>query len=316
MSRKWVRDINYAIHRSGKHWIEEEHPANPDVRLIHPLYRVCLNDNLLMNLFRNASNPDDTLTFDAYYGSRVSVVLDTFRMRFETLPRDDFDVKELRAFRRFKVQAGEAILANAVARASEQDAADLLMKDLYLDAYYEHPGKDALDSIVLILQQFQRTMEWVCIPFLKFSTEEPDSNYPRPSEDDLMLHLNGGTYDKKPLMGFGAFDYHDMLFHEHQSQDEADMHHNARMFAFEKHFFDRENVVARVLRDYQAELENDSTIAVEKWDKEITGGGNGYRCEMVPSIPGDPNSPLVRKCVVGTPVDYCVNNNSQYCPTT
>lgn len=326
----WFKDINENILLpdpvTGKKRSWTVQPPWPDAdyeppgkTYIHHQFRINLNDNTLMTLFRNNADPDNPvrLTFTEYYNKPITEVLDIFIANIALMPKDDSDKRNRHAYSNKQWERAIELLVEAQGHLVKDGKTDLLMKDLYLDTFHLPDREATLAKVWKSLRAFQKHLEWICVPFVSFPVK-PHTKRPRPTENDLCLHLYGGTVvdpkgNSKTLMPFGDFDYHDMLFHCHQSQDEADEHRNARIFAHCKGFFDKERVTDRVRRERDSKpdpgLPGDGCFdpdgICKKTDYPMMGGGNGYECRIINNV---------RQCVVDEPADYCVNNGSQYCP--
>ena len=331
---KWIRDMNTSIMKStgpsprSIHWKD----APPDqipidggdyedddlvkVSNIHQQYRTCLSENMLMNLFRDAYNENRKMTFSDYYqGWTMVEVLNFFIDRMPSIPfRDATNAREQGMVKQGRINVAVRHLKEARDKAMEAaldypdpvDERHLRMKDLYLAGYSNHPQVDHLRFIRTELEGFQRALKWICLPFLQYP-EVDNRHYPRPTTTDLDWHLNGHDVGQNPFLGIGAWDYHDFLFYEATTDEDAIKYRNARRFAYGKALLGREKVYQRVYRERkghaQAPWENEDYFG----DLPVNeGGGNGYKCSCNGST---------KICVVSTdPRDYCANGGAG-CPT-
>jgi hypothetical protein len=194
------------------------------------------------------------------------------------------------------------------------------MVDLYLDTFYTEraPVKELLVEVLDDLRWFQETIKWICMPFLKYKIEDStdDPGLDRPSEAQYRLHIYGSTaavpipgYPDAAIMGIGNSSFEDFLFYSGADQADTDRYFNARRFAAGYYFFDPEHVDERVERESlmakALEMGEDTEPYEYKASNTILSNSNGYKCEMQGNV---------RKCVPGSPSDYCVNNGSGYCP--
>jgi hypothetical protein len=327
----WVKDIHDNILLpdpvTGKKQAWLVKPPWPDPNYedaaktyVHHQYRINLNDNTLMNLFRNNADADKPvrLTFAEYYEKPITEVLEFFKGNVPNMPKDDWDKRNKIAFSNAQWDKAVELLTEAQYELVNDGMVALQMKDLYLKSFHLSDREATLTKVWKKLDAFQKHLEWICVPFLKFPVK-PNAKFPRPEQADLDLHLNGGVVqdpagaDRK-LMPFGGFDYYEMLFHNHKTQDEACEHRNARIFAHCKGFFDKERVTDRVrrVRDNKPQPNPPEGVCFDPGlcpkphhPAPMMGGGNGYECRMVGGV---------RQCVVDQPVDYCVNNGSKFCP--
>ena len=324
----WVKDIHENIllpDAAGRKrpwtqmppWPDPDYEA-PGKNYVHHQYRINLNDNTLMNFFRDNRDPENPvlLTFAEYYARPIVDVLAFFISNVPNMPKDDVDSRNRYAFSNKQWERAIELLEAARNELVADGKADLPMQDLYLDTFHRQDREATLTKVWRELDKFQKHLKWICVPFLKFPVK-PNPKFPRPTAADLTLHLDGGVIqdpagvDRK-LMPFGGFDYYEMLFHCHQSQDDACEHRNARIFAHCKGFFDKERVTDRVRRERDSKPQPlpaancfDPKYTCPDDEARMMGGGNSYECRIVNNV---------RQCVVDQPTDYCVNNGSQFCP--
>jgi hypothetical protein len=327
--RSWVKDINDNIllpdSTTGRltPWTSlppwKDPPYENAPNHVHQQYRLNLNENTLMNFFRNHQDPanPDRLTFNRYYNERIEFVLNFFVSTIDLMIKDDWDTENKTAFSNAQWDRARVLLEEAARIPGANGLPDLQMKEMYLDTFHDPANMAVLQLVWDKIKEFQEHMRWICVPFLKFP-KTLDPSRPRPVQADLDIHLDGGTItdvfgNQRVIMAYGDFDYHDMLFHCHMSQDEACQHRNARIFAHCKGFFDKERVTDRVRRELQgcdAPLPPPGGCFDSGWrcgehEHRMMGGGNGYECRIIGGV---------RQCIVDQPVDYCVNNGSQFCP--
>lgn len=302
MSRKWVEDINYNILNDGEHWTIDPPVRHSDPRFAeHQQSYLTLSNNTLMNLFQNPFVRDEKITFRVYYNSPITYIVQKFIEALDRVPQatNTSYPDEKRAFSNTEIMQAKGHLRGALS-AAQQYAEDATMKDLYLDSFYSNTS--LRDRVIPHFRDFQQGLRWICVPFLALPMDSPGF---RPNNDDLELHLEGGSYNGIELAGIGDLDFHGVLFKHHRTRIAADRHGYAMKFAMCRGFFDDESVWDRVVREADGrprDIRDGSCDFSDRYD--MKGGGNGYRCD---------DSSGQRKCVVAQPQYYCVNNGSQFC---
>lgn len=297
---EWIKDVNLWIVGNGdRHW--DRGDANGDIpnnrlnSLIHSMYRLNLSHNLLIHLFRSKSDSTKKLTFDNYYNGKIHEVLEFFADRVAEMPYRSSDHDEKDYVSKNKLEAFEEDLREA-SEYAKSNAPGLEMRLLY-ERENVNGSQKTLQKVRGILLRSRKNIRWICMPFLKFSDPKIPTPPQRPIPADIDLHLKGNITDSSvPIaqrqIGVKDLDYLDFLFYSPSSQDEAHWLHNARTFAMAKELFDSEDVITRERRE-------------SGYTQDVKGGGNGYRCDT---------STGQRKCVVAPATEYCVNNNTNYCP--
>jgi hypothetical protein len=314
LPKVWKDDFNTKIIGEGRHWAEHP-PGSPHE--IHHQWRISLNENLLINIFENP-NPTttppaktDNLTFNEYYNLLVKDFVKAFIGRLEDVPtynkndeEDGAPQDERSRFKEEKVKRAQRELGKALKRASEKDAEKLKMKDLYLkESYDDLEKKAAIDEISNHFRSTQEVLRWVCMPFLQFS--RASGPMPRPDENDLTTHLTGKMNGEQKYFSISSLTYRKLIFLETKSAEDREKYKATREFAFTKGFFVRQNVFIyyykHICKDIKKELGPDGAAAIAALsDKEVKGGGNGYKCHYNPTT-GQ------KSCIPGAPADYCAN---------
>ena len=203
--------------------------------------------------------------------------------------------------------------------------AALLMKDLYLsESYADVAKKDAIDDLCEQFWAAQQVVRWLCMPFLQYTDLGADPALTRPSIADLVRHLDGDNAPPPPvppgappapptsIFGVRNLTYRQFAFLSTVSpappapqEDLKAKYFRTRNFAFDKGFFNKDNVVANyyknLVKDIQSVLGAEGSAAISALsDKGILGGGNGYRCHYNPTT-------QQKSCIPGAATDYCAN---------
>lgn len=331
MARIWVRDINFQMFHSGRHWTEHVDSNSSDGIKDHPQWKRNLNDNVLMNFFRNADSPSDSLTFRAYYEGRIHTVLDRFRRALDTIPMDEIlckdelgkapcsdpaneirlDPDERISVRKENLESAAQILRDAINEA-DGDFEELKMKQLYTTDFYDEPQ---LGIIVTTLKRLHVNadgtpgpMWWLCIPFLKFKMDQNDRNDPgidRPDNTELRRHIDGdgNANDANGWSGVGDFDYANLLFFPRTAAnwDETFPDNQDNRRRSQRHFNARTRALQYgFLSGQEVDYLQNASIYRPK------SNSNGRICQMISGV---------RYCIEsGNPATYCVNNGTSYCP--
>jgi hypothetical protein len=221
-----------------------------------------------------------------------------FKSRLDTVPiyhpddeEEDAPQEERGRFHANTLRQAERELKDVKERASRKDAANLKMQDLYLG--YTGIGPDITAPVNQISRKFQRvqrTLKWICMPFLQFTGTGAIT---RPTTTELNRHLTG---DEQILFGVESYTYRGFILLPTSADGEPDKYKRTRQFAFDKGFFDRDNVVVSYKKRMHIPLAG-GALATE--DYIPFGGGNGYKCHI--------NAEGQKSCIPGAARDYCAN---------
>jgi hypothetical protein len=342
---EWVKDMNFNIVEDTRHWTERPWRADPTSD-VHPQWRRNTSDNILMNLFQTLpvdgnDTADTPTTFAQYYGKdpntgnpypgalNIAGTLAKFAARMEYIPREEKfnrkyqDENERARLTDRRLDLAKHILERAAETARHRSLDNMYMADLYLDSFYNigDPAKKKLEKVLDQLKWFQDTVQWACLPFLKFKLNANDPiGLIRPTLAAYKDHLEGDSNAGMPpgttpstvdIIGVKDYTFKDFLFFAPSGNNTYTKYLATRKHATYWGFLDSEHVDQRVEREERLALaiangsdESEISKYQIKSDYGVLANSNGYRCVVDGGV---------RKCVPGVPADYCVNNGSSTC---
>lgn len=203
------------------------------------------------------------------------------------------------------VVAGVGHILAAAAAVTHRD--DLKVKHLYLDSLFK-PNDQDLQNVLKHMDNFVKDCPWACVPFLNYSrTNIVDPDYPRPTDDAYLAHLEGSANPLLPngnplggsIIGVENMTYEDFTYYNtHRNPPDPNVrkeYRRTRCFAAAWNFIDPLDIIDRIAVRNGAVIK---PVPVEdccvddycddgKGTVQPQSSGNGYKCTSNGCVPAN-----------------------------